>query len=135
MPRGRTGEQLNLPSRKLTHGDVERLERYDWPGNVRELQNVIERALIRSRGARLKLELGEARQGLPQKPTAGRAEDDVARVLTITEIKEMERGNIERALRQCNGQVYGEDGAAALLGMKPTTLWSRLRSLGVSTEK
>jgi transcriptional regulator with GAF, ATPase, and Fis domain len=41
-------EQLNLPSRKLTRGDVERLERFDWPGNVRELQNVIERALIRS---------------------------------------------------------------------------------------
>ena len=48
---------------------------------------------------------------------------------------EMERANIERALRQCNGQVYGENGAAVLLGMKPTTLWSRLRSLGISTEK
>jgi transcriptional regulator with GAF, ATPase, and Fis domain len=47
----------------------------------------------------------------------------------------MERANIERALRQCDGQVYGKDGAAALLGMKPTTLWSRLRSLGISTEK
>ena len=47
----------------------------------------------------------------------------------------MERANIERALRQCKGQVYGKDGAAALLGMKPTTLWSRLRSLGISLEK
>jgi transcriptional regulator with GAF, ATPase, and Fis domain len=55
--------------------------------------------------------------------------------LTITQIKEMERANIERALRQCNGQVYGKDGAAALLGMKPTTLWSRLRSLGISTDR
>jgi transcriptional regulator with GAF, ATPase, and Fis domain len=55
--------------------------------------------------------------------------------LTLTQIKEMERANIERALRRCNGQVYGRDGAAALLGMKPTTLWSRLRSLGISTEK
>jgi transcriptional regulator with GAF, ATPase, and Fis domain len=50
-------------------------------------------------------------------------------------MKELERANIERALRQCNGQVYGEDGAAVLLGMKPTTLWSRIRSLGISTEK
>jgi len=41
----------------------------------------------------------------------------------------------DTALRRCNGQVYGRDGAAALLGMKPTTLWSRLRSLGISTEK
>jgi transcriptional regulator with GAF, ATPase, and Fis domain len=127
-------EQLKLPSRKLTGGDVERLERYDWPGNIRELQNVLERALIRSRGGRLEFELGEARQRLPQKPAASRPEDDATPVLTITEIKEMERANIERALARCNGQVYGKDGAAALLGMKPTTLWSRLRSLGISTE-
>src|SRR5258705_3843948 len=110
-------EQLNLPSRKLTRGDVQTLERYDWPGNIRELQNVIERALIRSRGGRLEFELGEARQRLPPKPTASRAEEDATAVLTLTEIKEMERANIERALRRCNGRVYGRDGAAALLGM------------------
>jgi len=127
-------EQQNLPSRKLTRGDVERLARYDWPGNIRELQNVIERALIRSRGGRLEFELGEARQRLPPKRTASGAEEDATPVLTLTEIKEMERANIERALRRCNGQVYGRDGAAALLGMKPTTLWSRLRSLGISTK-
>src|ERR1700688_2643343 len=103
-------EQLNLPSRKLTRGDVGRLERYDWPGNIRELQNVIERALIRSRGGRLEFELGEARQQLPPKSTASRAEEDATPVLTLTEIKEMERANIERALRRCDGQVYGRDG-------------------------
>ena len=91
--------------------------------------------MIRSRGARLEFELGEARQRPPQKPTASRAEDDATPVLTITEIKEMERANIELALERCNGQVYGKDGAAALLGMKPTTLWSRLRSLKISTEE
>jgi transcriptional regulator with GAF, ATPase, and Fis domain len=125
-------EQLKLPSRKLTRGDVGTLERYDWPGNIRELQNVIERALIRSRGTRLEFELGEVRQRLPQKPPASRAGDDATPVFTLPEIKEMERANIERALKQCDGQVYGKDGAAALLGMKPTTLWSRLRSLGIS---
>jgi transcriptional regulator with GAF, ATPase, and Fis domain len=128
-------DQLTLPPLKLTRGDVEVLERYDWPGNIRELQNVIERALIRSRGGRLKFELGEARQRLPQEPTPRREGDDATPVLTLTEMKQMERDNIERALRQCNGQVYGEDGAAVLLGMKPTTLWSRLRSLGISKEK
>ena len=127
-------EQLNLPLRKLTRGDVETLKRYDWPGNIRELQNVIERAMIRSRGRRLEFELGEAGQRLPQKPTASRPDDETL-VLTVTEIKEMERANIERALARCDGRVYGKNGAAALLGMKPTTLWSRLRSLGISTEK
>ena len=128
-------EQLKLPWRKLTRGDVDTLERYDWPGNIRELQNVIERALIRSRGGRPKFELGEAKQRPPQKPAASHEADDPSRVLTLREIKDMERANIERALARCNGQVYGKDGAAALLGMKPTTLWSRLRSLGISTER
>jgi transcriptional regulator with GAF, ATPase, and Fis domain len=74
-------------------------------------------------------------EGQPQKPPASRAEDDATPVLTLAQIKEMECANIERALAQCNGQVYGKNGAAALLGMKPTTLWSRLRSLRISTEK
>ena len=128
-------EQLKLPWRKLTRGDVDTLERYDWPGNIRELQNVIERAVIRSRGGRLKFELGESRQRPPQKAAASCVVDDPSRVLTLREIKDMERANIERALARCNGQVYGNEGAAALLGMKPTTLWSRLRSLGISTER
>ena len=91
--------------------------------------------MIRSRGGRLEFELGQLRQRLPPKFTASGAEDDPTPVLTLTEIKEMERANIERAMRQCNGQVYGRDRAAALLGMKPTTLWSRLRSLRISTEE
>ncbi len=128
-------EQLNAPSRKLTRGDVETLERYDWPGNIRELQNVIERALIRSRGGRLKFELGDAKERPPQKRATSRMAGDPSRVLTLREIKDMERTNIERALARCNGQVYGKDGAAALLGMRPTTLWSRLRSLNISTER
>jgi DNA-binding NtrC family response regulator len=132
---GHFSEQLNVPSRKLTRGDVETLERYDWPGNIRELQNTIERALIRSRGGKLKFELGEGKQRPLQKSAVSRVPDDQSRVLTLSEIKDMERANIERALARCNGQVYGEDGAAALLGMKPTTLWSRLRSLGISTER
>jgi transcriptional regulator with GAF, ATPase, and Fis domain len=127
-------EQLKLPSRKLTRGDVETLERYDWPGNIRELQNVIERALIRSREGKLQFELGEVRRRPPKKPVANLG-DDTAPVLTSAEMKDFERANIERALKQCNGQVYGKDGAAALLGMKSTTLWSRCRALGISTDK
>jgi transcriptional regulator with GAF, ATPase, and Fis domain len=128
-------ERLNIPARKLTPGDVESLERYDWPGNVRELQNVIERALIRSRDGSLKLELGPAKQKMRQNSAASRALDDTARVLTTAEIKDMERANIELALARCNGRVYGKDGAAALLRMKPTTLWSRLRNLGLQRQR
>jgi len=126
-------QQLNLRPRKLTRGDVETLERYDWPGNIRELQNVIERALIRSRGGRLQFDLGEAHPRRARKTSANREAEEAKPVLTMAEMRELERANIERALAQSNGQVYGTRGAAALLGMKPTTLWSRLRSLGIST--
>ena len=126
-------EHLNLPSRKLTRGDVETLERYDWPGNIRELQNVIERALIRSRGGKLQFDLGKPLPRRARKASENSAAEDAESVLTMAEMRELERANLERALAQCNGQVYGTRGAAALLGMKPTTLWSRLRSLGIST--
>ena len=125
--------QLHLPPRKLTRGDVETLNRYDWPGNIRELQNVIERALIRSRGGRLEFDLGKPLPRRAPKDLEHSAQVDAQTVLTAAEIRELERANVARALAQTNGQVYGTRGAAALLGMKPTTLWSRLRSLGIST--
>jgi transcriptional regulator with GAF, ATPase, and Fis domain len=125
-------QQLNLPPRKLTRGDVETLERYDWPGNIRELQNVIERALIRSRGGRLQFDLGKPLPRRTRPASETNAPEDAQTVRTMAEMRELERANLERALAQCNGQVYGTRGAAALLGMKPTTLWSRLRSLGIS---
>jgi transcriptional regulator with GAF, ATPase, and Fis domain len=126
-------QHLNLPPRKLTRGDVETLERYDWPGNIRELQNVIERALIRSRGGRLQFDLGKPLPRRARKTSENREAKEATPVLTMAEMRELERANIERALAQSDGQVYGTRGAAALLGMKPTTLWSRLRSLGIST--
>ena len=56
-------------------------------------------------------------------------------VLTLAEMKDLERANFERAVKLSGGQIYGSRGAAARLGMKPTTLWSRLKGLGISTEK
>jgi transcriptional regulator with GAF, ATPase, and Fis domain len=126
-------QQLNLPPRKLTRGDVETLERYDWPGNIRELQNVIERALIRSRGGRLQFDLGEPLSRRVRKASVNSTQEEASAVLTVAEMRELERANLERALAQTGGRVYGTRGAAAMLGMKPTTLWSRLRSLGIST--
>lgn len=128
-------QQLNLPPRKLTRGDVETLERYDWPGNIRELQNVIERALIRSRGGKLQFDLGEPQPRRVRTHAEGSSVAETTPVLTMAEMQELERANFERALAQSGGQIYGNRGAAALLGMKATTLWSRLRSLGISTAK
>lgn len=98
---------------------VDALMAYSWPGNVRELQNVIERAIILCRGPNL--ELGEWPPG-----TIGSARS--AHGLTLEEI---ERQHIIEILGQTNWQVSGEKGAAKILGLKPTTLESRMKKLGI----
>ncbi|MCK6449228.1 MAG: AAA family ATPase, partial [Planctomycetes bacterium] len=111
----------------LSPDDRARLRRYDWPGNVRELQNVIERALITSRDGRT-LNLDRA---LPEAaaPVAAPACDD--RVLTVTEVEDLERRNIVRALDAAGWKVSGAKGAARLLGLNPNTLASRMKKLGI----
>jgi formate hydrogenlyase transcriptional activator len=109
------------------------LEAHDWPGNVRELENFVQRALILSPGDELRLpELPAAAPravaGAPSpapavEPAVPRPFDDEVRDL------------IERALAHCNGRVYGPQGAAALLGLKPTTLQGKMRKYGVGEPK
>ena len=109
---------------KLTPSDTQRLQLYDWPGNVRELQHVIERAAILSKGRSLELGSLEART-----PTA--ATPAPAPIITREALRNQERVNIEAALRASGGRVSGSRGAAQLLGMKPTTLASRIQALGI----
>src|SRR5690242_5296346 len=123
--------KLGRPKPRLTLANVQALQRYPWPGNVRELQHVIERAAILSDGARLAIDLpagGEDRPARPA-PPAGPAAD---RVLTDAEVRKLEADNIRAALERANGKVSGPGGAAEMLGMKPTTLASRMKALGVS---
>lgn len=110
-----------------------RLSSYDWPGNIRELQNVIERAFITSidgRSLNLDKALPETRGHADDSSTSlDRAGED--RVLTATDLKQLERQNIERALSVTNGRLSGAGGAADLLGVHANTLASRIRSLGI----
>lgn len=114
---------------RLTHAVVRQLEQYDWPGNVRELQHVIERAVILSQGGPLRVSLDET----PGKPGASPATAE-SELLTDNQVRQIERTNLRRALEAANGKVYGPGGAAELLGIKPTTLSSRLRSMGVKRQ-
>jgi formate hydrogenlyase transcriptional activator len=100
------------------------LTRYHWPGNIRELENLVERAVILSRGSTLEVPLAELRQ---REPSVGAAE--TARPLTTLE--DAEREHIIRALEESNWQVGGVSGAAARLGMKRTTLQARMSRLGI----
>lgn len=117
---------------RILEADARRLTRYNWPGNVRELQNVIERAAILSRDGRLRIDLpdGEAADTpQPEQPLAAARPG----IRTDAQMREEERRNIAAALDLCKGQVFGENGAAKLLGMRPTTLASRIKALGVKT--
>lgn len=123
----RMGKHIN----PLTDNQLRRLRAYDWPGNVRELQNAIERAIILTSGGDLQLEramsgLVAATPAATQEPTP-----NPERVLTARELEDLERKNIQRALACCGGKIAGENGAARLLGIPPTTLGSRMKALKI----
>ena len=124
-----TGKRLNMPGRRLRNSDIERLQSYSWPGNIRELQNVIERALITSVGAVLNLDLpDEPKTTVTQKPSPS------SQIMTDAQIRELERNNMQAALKASDGKLFGKGGAAELLGLKPTTLASRFKRLEIKLE-
>jgi transcriptional regulator with GAF, ATPase, and Fis domain len=132
----RMSKRHRIPAPPLTAEDVERLRRYDWPGNIRELQNVIERAVILSKGARLRLDVALPRCAGATRDSAsssGRQPDED--VLTDRECRDRERANVMRALERTDGRIYGRGGAAELLGINPTTLASRLRALEIAVAR
>jgi transcriptional regulator with GAF, ATPase, and Fis domain len=118
----------------LSRADIALLRSYLWPGNVRELQNVIERAVISSRDGRLHFESLVPQAGVPSvadssvaNPVTGRQVEPMTR----EQLRELEAANLLAALEQTNWKVYGPRGAAELLGMRPTTLASRLKKYGL----
>jgi len=119
---------------RLSRADVLKLQAYDWPGNVRELENVLERAVIISGGGRLKLELPDTGARNPADLPAQQNRDR-AQLMTEQERRRRDREMITRALQACNGKVFGPDGAAELLGLKPTTLASRIKRWGIDYQR
>lgn len=114
----------------LTRTQANNLRQYDWPGNIRELKNVIERAVILSTGNVLRLDVS-----MPDiKPdSVAPALTDLPgdTVLSEKEMRDFQKRNTVAALKQTNWRVSGEGGAADLLGVKPTTLADRIRTLGI----
>lgn len=121
----RLAHRHGRPPPRLTPELIDSLCRHSWPGNVRELENLLERALI----------LTPSREPLvlPSDFTVqgGTAPREASREAPLRYDVAM-RQCIERALIACQGQIYGATGAAALLGLKPTTLQSKMRKLGIS---
>lgn len=127
--------ELNRPVPHLSQANVKQLQACSWRGNIRELQNVIERAIIVSRGRRLSFEVLTLDSAPNRSSSAARAMEETARELPYTEAERIARDkeNILAALRLANGKISGSAGAAELLEIKPTTLASRMKKLGIKS--
>ena len=125
---------MNRPPLQFSSQQIAKLVDYDWPGNIRELQNIIERFAIFSSAGATQLELtGEG--GLIADPySATRPSEPGESIMTEDEMIQLQIKNIKMALRRCNGKIYGSDGAAALLGLKPTTLATRIKKMNIRVE-
>ncbi|WP_306600455.1 sigma 54-interacting transcriptional regulator [Geothrix sp. 21YS21S-2] len=122
-----TAKKMNRKVPPLTLADAERLTAYEWPGNIRELQNAVERAVILAGDGPLSFDLPRNRYSEAQ-PSA---QAPSPLLLTREAQKNQERESIIAALKQAGGKVFGTGGAAEILAMKPTTLASRIKALGI----
>jgi hydrogenase-4 transcriptional activator len=125
--------RLNRPVPRLTEANLMDMKAHDWPGNVRELQNIIERALILSPHGRLHFDLPRVNSGapLPGQSLSEAASSPTTPILTEADIAALQKQNMLAALILSDWKIYGKDGAAQLLGIKPTTLIERMRRLKI----
>jgi formate hydrogenlyase transcriptional activator len=115
---------------------METLVCYHWPGNIRELQNVIERAVIISKGPVLHVSLAELKRDVSTKTSPAMPKPSSVRHASLQgALDETERAEILHALEEANGVVGGPNGAAARLGIKRTTLHVRMQKLGIHVSR
>jgi transcriptional regulator with GAF, ATPase, and Fis domain len=109
-------KSLGRSVESIRRGTMEALQSYSWPGNVRELRNVVERAMILHRGPTLRIDMPETERA------------DASHGLKLEEV---ERRHVATVLEMSGWRIRGKNGAAEMLGLKPTTLESRLEKLGI----
>ncbi len=130
----RSCAELGRDPLRLSKQQVDSLQKHNWPGNIRELKNIIERAVILSKGGRIRLDLA-----MPvESRTRGSAESAATAksdYITDAEIREYEKANMIAALRHTNWRIWGADGAAELLGLKPSTLTYRMKVFNIRKDE
>lgn len=130
------GRQLGRQGYRLTRDGLATLAGYQWPGNIRELTNVLERAMILSSDRRLGPEVLDLPAPVKPSPTADVRSSNIARsVHAMQTLEDVERDHIRRVLALVGGRIYGQGGAAMLLGLKPSTLQSRMKKLGIERQE
>ena len=121
----RYARKLNRTIEEIPSPALQALTQYDWPGNIRELQNVIERSVILSNGPELRIAMPENDSPLAPVLLVGRASN-------VSD--DTERACILQALKEAKGQISGPDGAAARMGLKRTTLQSRMQKYKIARQ-
>ncbi len=127
--------RLGVPAQRLKQRHVEALQSYQWPGNIRELQNVVERAVIGAKSGPLEFDL--PKDSSEQQRAFGEADKSKSRtsgILNYRELKRQERENLLSALEATHWRISGPAGAAKLLGLRPTTLASKIKALRLREE-
>ncbi len=113
--------ELDKKFERISDAMMKSLAEYDWPGNVRELENVIERAMILSPTPILKLEACLTSSVKPHKPHVSRED-----------LETVDRSHIMQILQECRWKIKGAGNAAERLALKPSTLRSRMKKLGIA---
>ncbi len=125
----KTGLKFNKPHMKISVAQTNQLLNYDWPGNIRELENVIERQMIVSKGNQLVFDnLPIAKETVDKSYTP----DNSHHIMTDNERKSQMKADIIEVLKASKGKIYGENGAASIMNIKPTTLSSRIKKYGIN---
>jgi formate hydrogenlyase transcriptional activator len=143
-------KQMQKKIESISPAVMKGLTAWEWPGNIRELENFIERAVIVTRGKSLEAPLGELRKTIYDAPTPGNgqsSQQDIAEIVKQTihamnakktlmnDYETKQREDIVRALTESKGRVGGEDGAAARIGTKRSTLHSRIKKFGIDPKQ
>lgn len=118
-------KRMKRDAMTLTVAQVEALQAYDWPGNIRELQNIIERGVIMSKGGRVRLD------GLILPTPTAASHTDRSSFMTEVQMQQNERANLVAVLQHADGKLSGDGGAAGLLGIKASTLASRIKKFEI----
>ncbi|MGA1842711.1 MAG: sigma 54-interacting transcriptional regulator, partial [bacterium] len=114
------GQKMGKNIQTISKQSMDLLQKYSWPGNIRELRNVIEHAMLMSEGSHLKVDLPAPKS---------------AEATSFPSLEEMEREHIKAALKATGWRIRGSNGAAELLQIKPSTLYSRMEKLGIPTRR
>jgi PAS domain S-box-containing protein len=122
---------FNRPEPEISALQMQFLTQYHWPGNIRELENIIERQIILAKSNKINFEF------LAEKPVyhlESILPKIAPKLISAEEQKLLEKTNLANALKHCQGKIYGANGAAQLLGFKPTTLASKLKKYGLNRQ-